>query len=291
MNLGLWDKAILLVDWGCVDYVIRWGKSSRKKRMGRPHPTTKWINLQRKEACKYKQMVVWRSFYRRGLLRTRKRVLMFDCMPVGKGCNHGATRTWINLKRFVVHLDQVGCSLSHRVDILWLANHQKWWPWSFHAPVLGHGLSSCRETGAYKSTFLITVIFPIEINHSRKPAPSPGSTPSSIAHQPCYRVQNKWCSNVEYNISPVSAPTASGSEVVLVDVIDYTVVVTSDAKIARKLCLSTCFVFISYQMQNTSWTILGGPKSCPIHRVSVGIFCCRSKRSGGDAWWSCSPRY
>jgi len=38
--------------------------------------------------------------------------------------------------------------------------------------------------------------------------------------------------NVEYNVSPVSVATVSGSEVVLVGVIDYTVV-TSDVKIAR----------------------------------------------------------
>jgi hypothetical protein len=43
--------------------------------------------------------------------------------------------------------------------------------------------------------------------------------------------------NVEYNITPVSAPTASGSEVVLVGVIDYTVVVADDVNIARGLCL------------------------------------------------------
>lgn len=40
--------------------------------------------------------------------------------------------------------------------------------------------------------------------------------------------------NVEYNVSPVSVPTASGSEVILVGFIDYTVVVTNDPKIARK---------------------------------------------------------
>jgi len=39
--------------------------------------------------------------------------------------------------------------------------------------------------------------------------------------------------NVEYNVSPVSVPTASGSEVLLVGFIDYTVVVTNDVKIAR----------------------------------------------------------
>lgn len=39
--------------------------------------------------------------------------------------------------------------------------------------------------------------------------------------------------NVEYSVSPVSVPTASGSEVILVGFIDYTVVVTNDRKIAR----------------------------------------------------------
>jgi len=39
--------------------------------------------------------------------------------------------------------------------------------------------------------------------------------------------------SVEYNVSPVSVPTASGSEVILVGFIDYTVVVTNDVKIAR----------------------------------------------------------
>jgi hypothetical protein len=40
--------------------------------------------------------------------------------------------------------------------------------------------------------------------------------------------------NVEYNVSPVSVPTASGSEVILVGFIDYTVVVTNDPTIARE---------------------------------------------------------
>ena len=40
--------------------------------------------------------------------------------------------------------------------------------------------------------------------------------------------------NVEYYVSPVSVPTASGSEVVLVGFIDYTVVVTNDVKMARE---------------------------------------------------------
>jgi len=42
--------------------------------------------------------------------------------------------------------------------------------------------------------------------------------------------------NVEYNVSPVSVPTVSGSEVVLIGFIDYTVVVTNDVKMARELC-------------------------------------------------------
>lgn len=58
--------------------------------------------------------------------------------------------------------------------------------------------------------------------------------------------------NAEYTVSPVSVLTASGSEVVLVGVIDYTVFVTDDVKIARELCLSTCLVSIFYQVQNTS---------------------------------------
>ncbi|KAF8966663.1 hypothetical protein BDZ97DRAFT_1657425, partial [Flammula alnicola] len=39
--------------------------------------------------------------------------------------------------------------------------------------------------------------------------------------------------NVEYSVSQVSVPTASGSEVILVGFIDYTVVVTNDVKTAR----------------------------------------------------------
>ncbi|KAG5649608.1 hypothetical protein H0H81_002860, partial [Sphagnurus paluster] len=39
--------------------------------------------------------------------------------------------------------------------------------------------------------------------------------------------------NVEYSVSPVSVPTASGSEAILVGFIDYTVVVTNDRKITR----------------------------------------------------------
>lgn len=41
--------------------------------------------------------------------------------------------------------------------------------------------------------------------------------------------------NVEYNLSPVSVPTVSGSEMLLVGFIDYTVVVTKDEQIARYL--------------------------------------------------------
>lgn len=39
--------------------------------------------------------------------------------------------------------------------------------------------------------------------------------------------------NVEYNLSLVSVPTALGSEIILVGLIDYTVVVTQGDKIAR----------------------------------------------------------
>ncbi|KAG2343499.1 hypothetical protein BDR05DRAFT_300716 [Suillus weaverae] len=39
--------------------------------------------------------------------------------------------------------------------------------------------------------------------------------------------------NVEYNVFPVSVPTVSGSEVILVGFIDYTVVVTKDVQTAR----------------------------------------------------------
>ena len=41
--------------------------------------------------------------------------------------------------------------------------------------------------------------------------------------------------NVEYNLAPVSVPTVSGSEILLVGFIDYTVVVTQDERIAREL--------------------------------------------------------
>jgi hypothetical protein len=56
--------------------------------------------------------------------------------------------------------------------------------------------------------------------------------------------------NVEYNVSPVSVPTASGSDVVVVGFIDYTVVVT-DVKIARELCYvySSC----SHFLRNTGY--------------------------------------
>ena len=49
--------------------------------------------------------------------------------------------------------------------------------------------------------------------------------------------------NIEYNVSPVSVPTASGSDVVPVGVIDYTVVVTNDVKIACELCLYLLVLF------------------------------------------------
>ena len=47
--------------------------------------------------------------------------------------------------------------------------------------------------------------------------------------------------NVEYEASPVSVLTASGSQVILVGFIEYTVVVTNDVKIARELC----YVYLS----------------------------------------------
>lgn len=43
--------------------------------------------------------------------------------------------------------------------------------------------------------------------------------------------------NIEYSVTPVSVPTALGSDVVLVGVIDYTVVVTNNVKTASELCL------------------------------------------------------
>jgi hypothetical protein len=57
--------------------------------------------------------------------------------------------------------------------------------------------------------------------------------------------------NVEYNVSPVSVPTASGSEVVLVGFIDYTVVVTNDVKIARELCY--IYLSCSHFLRNTGY--------------------------------------
>ena len=49
--------------------------------------------------------------------------------------------------------------------------------------------------------------------------------------------------NVEYNFSPVSVLTASGSEVVQVDFIDYRVVVANDVKIARELFIYLLVLF------------------------------------------------
>jgi hypothetical protein len=57
--------------------------------------------------------------------------------------------------------------------------------------------------------------------------------------------------NVEYNVSPVSVPTASGSEVVLVGFIDYTVVITNDLKIARGLYYT--YLFYSHFLRNTGY--------------------------------------
>ncbi|PPQ91549.1 hypothetical protein CVT25_008668 [Psilocybe cyanescens] len=39
--------------------------------------------------------------------------------------------------------------------------------------------------------------------------------------------------NVEYNVSPVTKPTVLGSEVILVGVVDYTIIVTNDPKMAQ----------------------------------------------------------
>ena len=57
--------------------------------------------------------------------------------------------------------------------------------------------------------------------------------------------------NVEYNLSPVSVPTASGFEVLLVGFIDYTVVVTHDVKMARELR----YIYLSHfhSLQNTGY--------------------------------------
>lgn len=70
--------------------------------------------------------------------------------------------------------------------------------------------------------------------------------------------------NVEYNLSPVSVPTASGFEVLLVGFIDYTVVVTHDVKIARELCyLLVPFSFLAkYRiLLEPPW----GAESCATH--------------------------
>jgi len=58
--------------------------------------------------------------------------------------------------------------------------------------------------------------------------------------------------NVEYNVSPVSVPTALGSEVILVGFIDYTVVVTNDLKIARESHYTYLAGVISREIQDTS---------------------------------------
>lgn len=88
--------------------------------------------------------------------------------------------------------------------------------------------------------------------------------------------------NVEYNLSPVSVPTASGFEILLVGFIDYTVVVTHDVKIASELrYLLVSFSFLA------KYRILFEPpwraESCTVHSVGVGIFCCRSEGSGREA--------
>ena len=89
--------------------------------------------------------------------------------------------------------------------------------------------------------------------------------------------------NVEYQMSPVSVPTALGSEVVLAGVIDYTIVVTNDVSIARELGLYLLVLFsflVKYRVFiEQSWT----SGCCPIHRVGVGNFCCRSEGTGCEA--------
>jgi hypothetical protein len=57
--------------------------------------------------------------------------------------------------------------------------------------------------------------------------------------------------NVEYNVSLVSVLTASGSEVILVGFIDYTVVVTNDVKIAHELCY--IYLSCSHFLWNTGY--------------------------------------
>ena len=57
--------------------------------------------------------------------------------------------------------------------------------------------------------------------------------------------------NVEYNLSPVSVPTASGFEVLLVGFIDYTVVVTNNVKMAREF--RYIYLSCSYLLRNTGY--------------------------------------
>ena len=82
--------------------------------------------------------------------------------------------------------------------------------------------------------------------------------------------------NVEYNLSPVSVPTASGFEVLLVGFIDYTVVVTNDVKMARELCyILSC----SYFLRNTGYFLNHpGVRNLAQHIESVlGFFVVEAK--------------
>jgi hypothetical protein len=82
--------------------------------------------------------------------------------------------------------------------------------------------------------------------------------------------------NVEYSVSPVSVPTASGSEVP-VGFIDYPIVVTNDLKIARE----SHYTYIAGLLIHMKYRILPKPprglESYTVHRVGVGILCRRNE--------------
>lgn len=58
--------------------------------------------------------------------------------------------------------------------------------------------------------------------------------------------------DVDYSASPVSVPTASGSEVTLVSFINYTVIVTNDHKLARESHYTYFAGLISREVQDSS---------------------------------------
>lgn len=79
--------------------------------------------------------------------------------------------------------------------------------------------------------------------------------------------------NVEYNLTSVSVPTAVGTEVLLVGVIDYTIVVAKDQDSAGERLSYRHRLFSCSAYDRTLPKQSNFDASCPKKRVGVGVLC------------------